>query len=57
MSFSLKRRIHDKELIRDALLGLSNLFEISEGGRDAECYACGRALTFAIYYKKGCMYA
>ena len=56
---ALKRGIHGRELIRDTLIGLENVFELAEGaGREAQCINCGRPVLLARYsYKKKYRYA
>ncbi|HEV7671764.1 MAG TPA: hypothetical protein VGS22_24855 [Thermoanaerobaculia bacterium] len=54
---ALRRRIHDKGLIRDTLLGFQNIFEIAQNGRQGECIACGRAVVMAVYGRISYMYA
>ena len=54
---ALKRKIHDKSLIRDTLIGFENLVEIAQNGRQGECVACGRMVLMSGYRKKGYMYA
>lgn len=51
------KRIHEWELIRDTLIGFSNIFEIAEEGRTAECYRCGRPVILSSYYTRRYMYA
>jgi hypothetical protein len=51
------RRIHDRELIRDALLGFENILELSDSGRQGDCYRCGRKVIMRGYYKRGYAYA
>jgi hypothetical protein len=51
------QQIHARELLRDTLIGLRNIFELSDRGRVAGCYACGRPIVMAAYYKVGYGYA
>src|SRR5580765_6592541 len=37
---ALRRRIHDREMVRETVLGLTNLVELADGGRAAECFSC-----------------
>jgi hypothetical protein len=55
--FAFSKQIHSRDLIRDTLLGISNILEISEEGRTGECLRCGRPLLAAVYWKKGYGYA
>ncbi len=55
--FALTHHVHSRDLIRDTLLGLQNIFELSDAGREGECYQCGRRVAFEGYYKKGYAYA
>jgi hypothetical protein len=55
--FALTHHVHSRDLIRDTLLGFQNIFEFSDGGREGECYQCGRKVAFEGYYKKGYAYA
>lgn len=54
---ALKRKIHDKTLIRDVLIGMTNIVELAQTGRQGECIACGRTIVMRGYFKKGDMYA
>jgi len=47
-----KRNIHGKDVMRDALIGLENIFEIAESGREAMCLSCGRLFMVARYTRK-----
>ena len=57
VSTALRRKVHDKSLIRDTLIGFENLVEIAQAGRIGECVACGRPIPIAAYRKKDYMYA
>lgn len=51
---ALSKNVHDKKLIRDTMIGFSNVFEAAgPGGRGAECYACGRTWRASRYSYKG----
>jgi hypothetical protein len=55
---ALKRGVHGKALVRDTVLGLENVFEIAESGRDAMCIGCGRLVQAVRYhYKRPYLYA
>lgn len=54
---AFKRKIHDKSLIRDTLIGFENLLEIAKEGRQGECIACGRVVVMASYWTNAYMYA
>jgi hypothetical protein len=54
---ALRKRIHDRELMRDTLIGFSNLIELAEDGRAAECFNCGRATLSSSYWTHAYMYA
>jgi hypothetical protein len=54
---ALTKRIHDKELMRDTLYGCPNMIEMSEDGRAAECFNCGRPVLSRGYWTKCYMYA
>jgi hypothetical protein len=54
---ALRRRIHDRDTVRDTLLGLTNLVELADGGRAAECVSCGRAMVSSSYWTSAYMYA
>jgi hypothetical protein len=54
---ALRRRIHDRDLVRETLLGLTNMVELSEGGRAGECFACGRRMLSSSYWTHAYMYA
>lgn len=43
------KQIHHRELMRDALIGLKNIFEIATSGRTADCFACGRKVVVLAY--------
>jgi hypothetical protein len=57
VSFAFSRHIHQRELLRDTLLGVSNMLEIAEEGRAGECYHCGRTLIMFSYWTTGYAYA
>jgi hypothetical protein len=55
---ALRQGIHGKPLIRDTFIGMQNVFEMAEKGRDAACISCGRLVTAAVYhYKRSYLYA
>jgi hypothetical protein len=54
---ALKKRIHDRELIRDTLIGFAPLFEFADDGRRADCITCGRQIVFGGYWTRRYMYA
>ena len=54
---AVKRKIHDKSLIRDTLIGFENLLEIAQNGRQGECVSCGRAIIMGGYRTRRYMYA
>ena len=54
---AVKKRIHDKNLMRDALIGLENIVEIAKDGRQGECISCGRTAIMAGYWTHRYMYA
>jgi hypothetical protein len=55
---ALKQGIHGKALVRETILGLENVFEIADAGRDAGCVSCGKLVRVARYhYKRTYMYA
>jgi hypothetical protein len=55
---ALKQKIHGKALVRDTLLGLENIFELADGGRDAACLSCGKLVRAAVYnHKRTYLYA
>jgi hypothetical protein len=54
---ALRRKIHDKSLIRDTLIGFENLLEIAQNGRHGECVSCGRAVVMRGYRTRKYMYA
>jgi hypothetical protein len=54
---ALRKSIHGKELMRDTLIGFSNIIEMSDDGRTAECFHCSRAVVVSVYWKQGYMYA
>lgn len=54
---AVKRRIHSKRLMRDTLLGIRNIFEIAEDGRQGKCISCGRPKNIASYLTGGYAYA
>ena len=57
VAFAYRHRVHDRELIRDTVLGLENLFELADEGRVGECIRCGRRLESGAYWKVGYAYA
>ena len=54
--YAFARQIHSREMMRDTLLGLTNIFEMSDDGRTAQCFTCGRTNVFETYYKKSYIY-
>ena len=54
---ALRRRIHDRDTVRDTMLGLTNLVELADGGRAAECFSCGRRMISSSYWTHQYMYA
>ena len=54
---ALRQRIHDRDTVRETLLGLTNLVELAEGGRTAECFSCGRRTVSSSYWTHQYMYA
>jgi hypothetical protein len=50
---ALKQGIHRRELVRDTILGLEKIFEMSDMGRDAACVSCGRIIKVGVYHYKG----
>jgi hypothetical protein len=51
------KRIHERDTIRDSLLGFHNIFELSEEGRRGDCFRCGRVVFLGGYFKQGYAYA
>ena len=56
VSYAFARQIHGRELMRDALLGVTNIFEMSDDGRTTQCITCARPVVFETYYKKEYIY-
>jgi hypothetical protein len=54
---ALRRRIHDRDTVRETMLGLTNLVELADGGRAAECFSCGRRMISSSYWTHQYMYA
>jgi hypothetical protein len=54
---AMNKRIHGKETIRDTLIGFSNIVELGEDGRTAECFNCGRPIRSRSYWTNRYMYA
>lgn len=54
---ALRRRIHDRDTVRETVLGLTNLVELADGGRAAECFSCGRRMVSSSYWTHRYMYA
>ena len=55
---ALRQGIHGKALVRDTIIGLQNIFEMADSGRDASCISCGKLITTAVYhYKRSYLYA
>lgn len=52
-----RQRIHDSRLIRDTLIGFTNLLELADDGREGWCYQCGKPLVMFSYWTGGYMYA
>lgn len=56
ISHAIKHKTHDRELIRDTLHGLTNVFELADGGRTADCLACGRPVTAETKFTRDYVY-
>ena len=55
---ALKQGIHGKALVRETIVGLENVFEMADAGRDAACISCGRLVRAQVYhYKRSYLYA
>lgn len=54
---ALRRRIHDRATVRETVLGLTNLVELADGGRAADCFSCGRRMLSSSYWTNAYMYA
>jgi hypothetical protein len=50
VAYALRKNIHSKQVIRDAVIGLENIFEPSEGGREAPCLKCGSIIRLSGYW-------
>lgn len=46
---ALQEGVHSRQLVRDAIIGLSNIFEMADGGRKGSCIACGRSFVLERY--------
>ncbi|MEO9191919.1 MAG: hypothetical protein ABI224_18210 [Acetobacteraceae bacterium] len=57
VSYAVRHAVHSRSLIRDTLIGLRNMFEIAQGGRQGECLNCGRPVVSRVYYSHTYMYA
>jgi len=55
--YAYSRQLHNRELIRDTIIGFSNIFEFSDDGRIGECISCGRPVTMFSYWTNGYAYA
>ena len=54
---ALARRLHDKSLVRDTLIGFKNIFESAKDGRNGECIRCGRPVVMESYWTNAYAYA
>jgi hypothetical protein len=54
---AIRAGIHSREMMRDALSGAQNIFEIAQDGRKGECLSCGRPVETASYFGKSYIYA
>ena len=54
---ALRRRIHDRDTVRETVLGMTNLVELAAGGRQADCFSCGRRMLSSSYWTNAYMYA
>lgn len=54
---AVRNRIHEKDLMRDTLIGFANLFELAQDGRMGECVQCARPMLSGSYWTSGYMYA
>lgn len=48
---ALRQGIHERSLIRDAIIGLENIFEMGDGGRTGNCINCGRPVVMERYHR------
>jgi hypothetical protein len=54
--YGLRRNVHPKELMRNTLTGFANIFEMSDDGRTADCYNCGRKIIIMTYHTARYLY-
>jgi hypothetical protein len=52
-----RRKIHDRETLRNTLMGKRNIFESAKDGRIGECANCGRRIKLESYFTNAYMYA
>jgi hypothetical protein len=57
VAFAVRRNIHARQTIRDALLGLENIYEPSADGREAACLKCSHKIRMMIYFGQNYVYA
>jgi hypothetical protein len=57
VSAAVRLRIHDKQLMRDTIIGFQNLVEIAKDGRQGDCLSCGRTMIMGGYWTHHYMYA
>src|SRR5262249_36514848 len=51
--FALTKHIHQRELIRDTLIGFANVFEMANEVRGFQCHDCARPLYSEGYWAAG----
>lgn len=54
---AFSKQIHPRELIRDTLIGITNVFEAAKDGRTGECLSCGRPVVMFSYWTNSYAYA
>lgn len=57
VAHAVNHRLHDESFLRDALIGVHNVFEFADEGRTAPCHQCGREFTARSYWTNAYMYA
>ena len=57
ISYAGRRNVHSKSTIRDTLIGFHNVYEPSNGAREADCIVCGRRVQILMYFRHGYPYA
>jgi hypothetical protein len=57
IAHAIRKGIHPRQVVRDAVLDIEPIFEPSDGGRKAPCLRCSRLITLETYLGQSYIYA